>query len=41
MKESMAHLTEILVPLDGGEASVRAVPVAGRLARRLGLEISL
>ena len=29
----------IVVPLDGREGSVRAVPVAGRIARRLGNEI--
>ncbi len=33
--------SEIIVPLDGREASVRAVPVAGRIAKRLGLGIRL
>jgi nucleotide-binding universal stress UspA family protein len=31
----------VLVPLDGSEASERALPVAARLARRLGAEIHL
>ncbi|MCP3975729.1 MAG: universal stress protein [bacterium] len=35
------HPSEILVPLDGREASVRAVPVAGRIAKRLGLGLRL
>ena len=33
--------SEIIVPLDGREASARAVPVAGRIAKRLGLGIRL
>lgn len=33
--------SEIVVPLDGREASVRAVPVAGRIGKRLGLGIRL
>ena len=31
----------LVVPLDGREASTRAVPLAGRIARRLGLEFRL
>jgi len=38
---SIADMTEIMVPLDGSEASVRSVPVAGRLASRLGLGLRL
>ena len=40
----MSHFTamsKLLVPLDGSEDSVRAVPVAVRLARRLGLQVQL
>lgn len=36
-----AGMSALLVPLDGGESSVRAVPVAVRLARRLGLRVKL
>jgi nucleotide-binding universal stress UspA family protein len=35
------ELTTILVPLDGSEFSARALPVAGRLARRLGADVHL
>ncbi len=38
---SIGGLTELLIPLDGGAASERAVPVAGRLADRLGLGLRL
>lgn len=34
-------LAELVVPLDRGEASLRALPVAGRLSRRLGMTIRL
>lgn len=34
-------LTTLIVPLDGFGSSVRAVPVAGRLAQRLGMNIRL
>lgn len=34
-------LAELVVPLDQGEASLRALPVAGRLSRRLGMTIRL
>jgi nucleotide-binding universal stress UspA family protein len=34
-------LNTLLVPLDGHDSSIRAVPVAGRLARRLGMDIRL
>lgn len=40
----MGHFTgmsRLLVPLDGSESSIRAVPVAARLAERLGLTIQL
>jgi nucleotide-binding universal stress UspA family protein len=37
----MAGMKEVMVPLDGSEASVRSVPVAGRLASRLGLDVRL
>ena len=33
--------SELIVPLDGRDASVRAVPVAGRVAARLGLGVRL
>ncbi len=36
-----AEMSALLVPLDGGDSSVRAVPVAARLARRLGLRVKL
>lgn len=38
---SVGEMTELMVPLDGSDASVRGVPVAGRLADRLGLGIRL
>ncbi len=38
---SIAGMKELMVPLDGSEASVRSVPVAGRLAGRLGLDVRL
>ena len=41
MTGAFAGLTELVVPLDGSEPSVRSVPVAGRLALRLGLSIRL
>ncbi len=41
MTETFAEATELVVPLDGSDSSVRSVPVAGRLARRLGLAIRL
>jgi nucleotide-binding universal stress UspA family protein len=34
-------MSELIVPLDGRDASVRAVPVAGRIATRLGLGVRL
>jgi nucleotide-binding universal stress UspA family protein len=34
-------VTTILVPLDGSEYAARALPVAGRLARRLGADVRL
>jgi len=34
-------VNQLIVPLDGREASVRAVPVAGRIGRRLGLGLRL
>jgi nucleotide-binding universal stress UspA family protein len=34
-------VSELIVPLDGRDASVRAVPVAGRIASRLGLGVRL
>ncbi len=40
----MGHFTgmsKLLVPLDGSESSVRAVPVAARLADRLGFRVQL
>lgn len=36
-----SEMTKLLVPLDGYGSSVRAVPVAGRLARRLGMGVRL
>ena len=39
--ETISSMTEMLVPLDGREASLRSVPVAGRIARRLGLGLRL
>jgi len=41
MKGIFAGVTELVVPLDGSDSSVRSVPVAGRLAKRLGLAIKL
>lgn len=41
MTGTFAEVTELVVPLDGSDASVRSVPVAGRLAPRLGLAIRL
>lgn len=38
---SIAGMNELLVPLDGSDASQRSVPVAGRLADRLGLGVRL
>ncbi len=35
------NVSELIVPLDGRDASVRAVPVAGRIAARLGLGVRL
>jgi nucleotide-binding universal stress UspA family protein len=35
------EVTELLVPLDRREASVRSVPVAGRIAKRRGLRLRL
>lgn len=37
----IGDMDELVVPLDGREESVRAVPVAGRLASRLGLSLRL
>ena len=39
--EKISTMTEMLVPLDPSEGSLRAVPVAGRLAKRLGLPLRL
>jgi nucleotide-binding universal stress UspA family protein len=36
-----AGMSKLLVPLDGSDSSLRAVPVAVRLARRLGLKVQL
>ncbi len=38
---NIAGMTELLVPLDGSDSSLRAVPVAVRLAGRLGLQVKL
>lgn len=38
---SIADMKELLIPLDGGRSSERGVPVAGRLADRLGLRLCL
>lgn len=38
---SITEMKELIVPLDGGSASERSVPVAGRLANRLGLGLRL
>lgn len=35
----ISRMSEMLVPLDGREASLRSVPVAGRIADRLGLSL--
>ncbi len=40
-RPSIAEMSELLVPLDGSEASKRSVPVAGRLADRLGVAVRL
>lgn len=37
----ISEMRELVVPLDGREGSVRSVPVAGRLADRLGLGLRL
>lgn len=37
----ISSMSEMLVPLDGREASLRSVPVAGRIAKRLGLPVRL
>lgn len=39
--ETISSMAEMLIPLDGREASLRAVPVAGRIANRLGLPLKL
>lgn len=39
--QTISDMSEMLVPLDGREASLRSVPVAGRIARRLGLPLRL
>lgn len=39
--ETIGDMSEMLVPLDGREASLRSVPVAGRIAKRLGLSLRL
>jgi nucleotide-binding universal stress UspA family protein len=39
--ETISSMTQMLVPLDGREASLRSVPVAGRIADRLGLQLKL
>jgi len=39
--ETISNMREMLVPLDGREASLRAVPAAGRIASRLGLVLRL
>ncbi len=41
MKGAFAEVTELVVPLDGSDSSVRSVPVAGSLAKRLGISIKL
>ncbi len=41
MTTAISGMTRLLVPLDGRDPSVRAVPVAGRIAERLGLSIHL
>lgn len=39
--ETISAMTEMLVPLDGREASLRAVPAAARIANRLALVVKL
>jgi len=39
--ETISGMREMLVPLDGREASLRSVPVAARIADRLGLALRL
>lgn len=39
--KSISEMTELMVPLGPSRADVRAVPVAGRLAHRLGLGLRL
>ena len=39
--ETISSMTEMLVPLDGREPGLRAVPVAARIAERLGLPLRL
>lgn len=39
--QSITDLKTLVVPLDGHDSSVRAVPVAGRLARRLDMGVRL
>lgn len=41
MNQSIGGATEIIVPLDGRDPSVRAVPVAVRLGRRIGMPTRL
>lgn len=38
---AMADIQELLVPLDRRDASLRSVPVAGRVAERLGVSVRL
>lgn len=40
-QQRISEMTHLVVPLDGYGSSVRAVPVAGRLAHRLGMGVSL
>lgn len=40
-RKTISNMTEMLVPLDGREASLRSVPVAGRIANRLGMSLRL
>jgi nucleotide-binding universal stress UspA family protein len=39
--DTISSMTEMLIPLDGRDASLRSVPVAGRIAKRLGLKLQL
>lgn len=41
MEAMGTDVSELVVPLDGRDDSVRAVPVAGRIATRLGLRVRL